>query len=636
MRWERIRPLIAALLAAAVPILDACNGPGRNPSGGGGGGGGGGTPSPFYMAGKANVAAAVSVGQIGFSLFQGTGATPDPYDLVVVDSAGLTASKPASGGTWLPMASVAQWTVTPGSGQANSWAPRYLVYAQLPVTGGTSDAPLYLLDLAHTGTSSLPTAGTVFSTASTISSSICTFGQASGLVLNDLETPSKSWVTLRVAGPDQSCASIENQTIAIPLTAGPTTAPLALGLAEPVEAIHVADGSLSGAIELVHILSSNVATQKPVLQLADANLNSLGAIGTSQPMAGTGNTSALGADFQSLGITIGSQVFLYRDAANVMAISLRSSATAVTLFTLASTSSFTGDTLQPGRALFDADGTTAYVAVNNNGGSSHVVRIDTSVTPPTATTVVTETTAINLQLVGLTATTGYLVYSVGGQPQLKAIQKTASAGTALSVTSLGLSQSFDAIPPVVIGDRVYYTVLDNSGTGSYRQLYSATFNTGGVSAPMPFAAPGGGCTVMIRPIYGSSVSTIGTPAFGSALLASGSSFCQSGSATLAYASAQLFNLDGSGNATAAGQLPRLNAQLSNPPPGSATAFQWVDAAYFFGGPASQTPVDGPLQAGLPVLLELDGATGQPQPAIDIEMFVPGSAAGPTRLTTNLQ
>ena len=637
MRWQQLRPLIAALLAAAMPILDACNGPGRNPSGGGGGGGGGGgTPSPFYMAGKANAAAAVSAGRIGLSSFPGTGATPDLFDLVVVDSAGLTASKPASGGTWLPMASVAQWTVTPGSGQASDWAPRYLVYAQLPITGGTSDAPLYLLDLAHTASSSLPTAGTVFSTASTVSSSICNFGQASGLVLNDLSSPLHSWVTLRVAGTDQSCASMQNQTIAIPLTAGPTTAPLALGLTEPVEAIHGADGSLSGAIELVHILTSNAGTQKPTLQLADVNLNPLGAIGTSQPMSGTGNTSALNPDFQSLGVADGSQVFLYRDASNVMAISLRSSATAVTLFTLASTSSFTGDTLQSGRALFDADGTTAYVAVNNNGGSSHVVRIDTSVTPPTATTVASETTAISIQLVGVTATTGYLVYSVGGQPGLKAIPKTASAGTALSVTTLGLSQTFDAIPPVIIGDAVYYTVLNNSGTGLYRQLYSATFSSGGVSAPLPFAAPGGGCTVMIRPIYASSVSTTGTPPFGSALLATASSFCQSSGATLAYAGAQLLNLDTSGNATAAGTLPRMNAQLSNPPPGSATAFPRVDAAYFFGGPSSQTPVDGPLQGGLPALLELDGINGQSDAAIDIEMFEAGSTAAPTRLTTNLQ
>ena len=633
MRWRQVRPLIAALLAAAIPILDACNGPGRTPSGGGGGGG---TPSPFYLTGKANAAAAVGAGRIGFSSFPGTGATPDLYDLVVVDSAALTASKPAAGGTWLPMASVAQWSVPPGSGQATSWAPRYLVYAQLPIAGGTSDAPLYLLDLAQTATSSLPTAGTVFSSASTVSSNICNFGQSSGLVLNDLATPSRSWVTLRVAGPDTSCSSIENQTIAIPLTAGPTTAPLALGLTEPVEAIHGTDGSLSGAIELSHILTSNAATQKPTLQLADASLNPLGAIGTSQPMAGTGNTGALNPDFQSLGIAAGSQVFLYRDASHVMAISLRSPATAVTLFTLTATSPFTGDTLQPGRALFDVDGTTAYVAVNNNGGSSHVVRIDTSVTPPTAISVATEAAAINIQLVGLTATTGYLVYSVGSQPGLKAIQKTASAGAALSVTSLGLSQTFDAIPPVIIGDAVYYTVLDNSGTGSYRQLYSATFSSGGVSAPLPFAAPGSGCTVMIRPIYGSSVSTTGTAAFASALLATGSSFCQSASATLAYAGAQLLNLDGSGHAAAAGQLPRLNAQLPNPPPGSATAFPWIDASYFFGGPSSRTPVDGPLQAGLPALLELDGTNGQSDSAIDIEMFAPGSTAAPTRLTTNLQ
>lgn len=614
------RPLIACLLAAVA--LNGCNGNGQESNSTGL------TPGPFYMSGKADVSA--STGQIGF-FTNPVGVSADPFDLVVIDPASTNVNKVAPGGTWLPMASVSQWSSTAGSGTATNWAPRFLVYAQ--ESGGSLDAPLYLVDLGRTSSSTVPTVGTHFSTASTIASSICTFGQASGLVLNDYGTPSNSWVTFRVAGLDNSCNTLDNQTIAIPLSAGATFAPLKLGLVEPVESIHDATGKLTGAVELVHIQASQVGTTPPSLQVADAGLNVLSAIGTSQAMLGTGNTSANG-DFQSLGVAIGSGFFLYRDAAGVMAINLASPAVATTLFTLATTSP--ADQLQSGRALFDSDGATAYVAVNNPAGTSYIVRISTTSSVAVATRVVTDAAAASIQLVGLTATTGYLVYQVGGSGGLRAVPKAMSNSTTpLSVTTLTATQVLDPAPAVVLGDTVRYTVDDSSG--NYRQLYSATFSSGGVSAPTAFVATGGGCTVMIRASYANPVSTTASPTYGSALLASGSSFCNSTDAALAYSSAVLSNLGSNGGVSAAGQLPTLAAQNMSPPPSNAaTALRWADANYFFGDPGAAAPVDGPLQTGVPALLELDGATAQSVTAIDIEAFTPGSTTSPVRLTKNLQ
>jgi len=626
MRRPRYRPLVASLLAAAVV---ACDGPGL------GGGNSGLPPGPFYISGKANVAGASS-GQIGFF----SGAAADSFDLVVVDPSGTSVNRVAAAGTWAPMATVSQWTTVSGSGLASKWGPRYLIYAQLATPSASSNAPLFVLDLARTSTSKLPTAGTLFSTATTVTSALCSSGQGSGLVLNDYVTPPNSWVTLRVAGADNSCDTLDNQTVAIPLTAGPSTAPLALGLSEPVEAIHDTNGALTGAIELVHILPSDVGTKSPTLQRTDAKLSVVGPIGTSQAMQGTGNTSAVAgaADFQSLGMAVASGVWLYRDALAVRAISLASPATTSLVFTLGTSTSGPSDVLQTGKALFDSDGATAYVAVNNASGASRIVRINTSAVAPTATTVVTETAATSIQLVGLTASTGYLVYAVAGQPGIKATPKSASNSTSpLSVVSLNASQQLDTVPPAVVGESVYYTLDDSSGGATApRQVYSATFSSGGVSAPVAFSAATGSCAVMIRPIYPSAVSTTATPAYGSVLLASSASFCQAADQALAYAHAMLISVDSKGSVAQAGQLPQLQAQLSNPPANSATALQWVDFGYFFGEPGIAAPVDAPLQSGLPVLLELDGSTAQSAGAADIESFLPGSTIGPIRLTQNLQ
>lgn len=626
MPSRRIHPLITVLLGAAA--LGACNGPGL-------GGGATGVPAgPFYISGKANVASG-SPAAIGFASFA-TGAAADAYDLVVVDPPDKTWSRIAAAGTWVPMASVSQWTVS-GSGLAQDWGPRFLVYAQLASTSAGTDAPLYVLDLGRTSSTVLPTAGTRFSTASTVSSNLCSFGQGSGLVLNDYPTPTNSWVTFRTAGPDGSCTTLDNQTIAIRHGAGSTTAPVALGLTEPVEAIQDSSGALTGAIELVHILPSDVGTKSPTLQVTDSNLNVVASIGTSHAMQGTGNTSAgTGRDFQSLGIAANSGVWLYRDANHVMAINLAAPATATTLFTLNAASPSAGDVLQHGKALFDADGLAAYVAVDNPNGTSYILRIDTGVTPPTATVVVPETAVTGIQLVGLTATTGYLVYVSAGQAGIKATAKSASNNTTpLIVVSLASSQGLDPVPPAVVGDAVYYTVADSSAN-PYRQTYSASFSSGGVSAPAAVFAGAGSCAVMVRPVYPKPVATIGTPAYGSVLLARGPGFCLAADAALAYAAATLVSVDASGTVTQAGQLPQLGAQSSNPPPNSATALRWVDFGYFFGEPGVAAPVDSPLQSGLPVLLELDGATSQSISAADVETFLPGSTIGPVRVTTNLQ
>jgi hypothetical protein len=628
---HRHRPLFASLLATAVL---ACNGNGLGGTSTGLPGG------SFYVSGKANVAAS-NTGLIGFFSSSG-GVSADPYDLVVVDPSVTTVNRVANGGTWLPMATVSQWTTSSGTGLATEWAPRYLIYAQAPPASSSLDTPLYLLDLGRTSSTSLPTVGTRLSTATTLRSNICSFGQGSGLVLNDYPTPSNSWVTFRIAGADNSCGTLDNQTIAIPLTAGPNTAPIALGLTEPVEAMHDVNGALTGAIELVHIQPSQVGINSPTLQVTDAKLNKLAAIGTSQPMSGTGNTTAGStADFQSLGIAPTSMVWLYMDGPNVKAINLASPAVTTTLFTLGTSSlSTSADVLQTGKALFDSDGTTAYVAVSNAGGTSHIVRINTSASPPTATTVVAETAVTSIQLVGLTAPSGYLVYVAsdqlaGGLPSVRATLKTASNSTTpFIVITLNASQVFDTEPPAVLGNYVYYTLDNNSGASPNRQLYSAVFSSGGVSSPVAFTVAGGGCTVMIRPVYPSPVSTTDA-AFGSVLLASSSNFCNGTSAALAYANALLISVDSHGTSSSAGQLPQLAAQLSNPPSNAATALQWVDFGYFFGEPTIAAPVDGPLQAGMTALLELDGSTSQSVTAVDVELFTPGSTGGPIRLTRNL-
>jgi hypothetical protein len=643
VRWQPFRLLIAAVVGLA--LIDGCNGPGIGPVNGGGSGGssgGGGpglsTPGPFYVAGKAN-AASGSPELIG--TFVGPAST-DAYDLVVVDPAVTTVNQVAPAGTWVPMASVSQWT-SAGSGMASNWGPRYLVYAQLPNGTSSQDAPLFILDLARTSSTKLPTTGARFSTASTLTSNLCAVGQGSGLVLNDYVTPSRSWVTLRTPGPDNNCGTVDNQTIAIPLSAGPNTEPTSLGLTEPVEAIHDTNGVLIGAIELMHILPTDIGTKAPTLQMTDGNLGVLGAIGTSQAMQGTGNTTSGGlGDFQSLGVTATSGVWLYRDASSVRAISLASPKTTYLLFTLAASTSTSGpDVLQSGRALFDSDGATAYVAVSNGSGTSYIVRIDTSVTPPTATTIVTETAVTSIQLLGLTSTTGELVYLTGGQTNtfqqlptsIQAIATNASSTTVpLTVVSLGATQQPDTEPPAVVGDSVYYTIVDSSGgTTPYRQVYAATFGSGVVSAPSAITFSNGSCAVMVRPVYPNPVATTGTPPYASVLLASGANLCQSSDTALAYSGAMLISRDVTGNAATVGQLPQLTPQSN-----SGLALQWVDFGYFFGEPAVAPPIDSPLQSGLPVLLELVGSTSLSVPAADVETFLPGSTIGPIRLTKNLQ
>lgn len=625
---RRVLPILIAAMAAAA-ALHGCNGNGNLT----GKSNVGATATAFYVAGKAGVAS-TSPGSIGLASFGSSGTAADPYSLVVADPAGgTTVTTIAQGGTWLPMASVSEWTGI-GSGLMSNWAPRFLIFAQMSATN--PDAPLYLLDLGKTPGSTLPGLAVRFSSASTVSSSLCTYGAGAGLVLEDWPMPQNSWVTLRVAGSDGSCSSVENQTIAIPLTAGSSTAPMALGLTEPVEAIHASNGSFTGAIELVHIQTSQIGTASPTLQMTDANLKVTGAIGTSQRMQGTGDTTAGSADFQSLGITA-SGVWLYRDGPNVMAISLGAPATATVLFTLTGTAPL-GDVLPSGHALFDPNGTVAYIAVSNSSGASRLMRINAAASPPTATTVVQETTATSIQLAGLTANTGYLVYATGGQTSLiKAVPKTGSnVATPLTVDTLTVSQTVDVVPPVVVGDTVYYTLDDSNSANPARQLFYSNFTSGGASAPITFAAAGSGCAVLVRPFYASPLSTTAAPVVGSVLIAQSTSFCVSSGAALAYANAQLFTRNASGTTVGAGQLPMMAAQLSNPPSNAATAFDNVDFSYFFGSPGTTAFLDGPVQSGMPTFLELDGATSTPIPAIDVEVFTPGAGLGPTRLTQNLR
>jgi len=156
------------------------------------------------------------------------------------------------------------------------------------------------------------------------------------------------------------------------------------------------------------------------------------------------------------------------------------------------------------------DGAMAY-GVDNATAGSYVLRIDTSTNTLTATQA-RDVTATAISLVGVTLTSNNLVYLVNDRSAIKSVLKSNLTQTttlkALTATQsidplIGFSGAPPSAPPVafLVGDAVYFTVADTSGTLPSRPF---TCSSTAAACRQPAAAVGSRpvsvpCSVWLRP-----------------------------------------------------------------------------------------------------------------------------------------
>ena len=629
MRKQLRRSLFAAAFAGTA--LTAC----------GGGGGITGSPAPapgspppppppvagsYFLAGRAGGTVAPQANvpfsdlQVGTSAFALEYVDPTSWPLAFNVTSGTNQLE--AGAIGLDLVSVSEYFASGVT--ATAWGTRYRVYAE--VTPAAPGGLLYALDLRK----STPTQANP-APAQRLSSAIVT-GNGAQLPLcstrptlfDNYALASLSWIVFHAKGPAGNCGSLDDQYYGVQLNMTSAVAPKSLAQLEPVEAWYDASGSIKNYLAINHPAldgSGNPVGNIPLQQL-DTSFASAKTLVTTLTGKGA-NFGGSSGDFFSLGISPGN-VWLYWDNTGIYAVNLTTGAASSAIATLA-----TGDSVQ-GRAVFD--GAMAYVAVDNATAGSYVLRIDTSTNTLTATQA-RDVTATAISLVGVTLTSNNLVYLVNDRSAVKSVLKSNLTQTT-TLKALTATQSIDPLmasggappsaPPVafLVGDAVYFTVADTSGTFA-KQAFYVLFNGSGV----PATAAAVGSTPSVSAVLGvvapSPVPTSGPVASNGALVLTGGNNYTGAPGTAAFA------YGGPSTSACTNTTPATAASLGlYSGTGTLTA---TYGALSSTGPVSSLPLcfpivgvalnGDPVQAGMPAaMLQLYGTDGTGAGSDDIAVF----------------
>jgi len=434
----------------------------------------GGTSSP-----QANVP--FSDAQVGTSAFALEYVDPTHWPVAFNVTSGTNQLE--AGAIGLDLVSVSEYFASGGT--AIEWGTRYRVYAE--VTPAAPGGLLYALDLRKSTRFQANPAP-----AQRLSSTIVT-GNGAQLPLcstpptlfDNYASASLSWIVFHAKGPAGSCGSLDDQYYGVQLNMTSAVAPKSLAQLEPVEAWYDANGSIKNYLAINHPALDG--SGNPVGNIALQQLDTSFASAKTLVATLTGKGANFGGssgDFFSLGISPGN-IWLYWDNTGIYAVNLTTGAASSAIATLA-----TGDSVQ-GHAVFD--GTKAYVAVDNNTAGSYVLQIDTSNNTLTATQA-RDVAATAISLVGVTSNN--LVYLVDDRSAIKSLLKSNLTQTTILKALAFPTQFIDPLMasggaspsarPVafVVGDAVYFTVADTSGTGGTfaKQAFYVLFNGSGVPA----------------------------------------------------------------------------------------------------------------------------------------------------------
>jgi hypothetical protein len=636
MRKQLRRSLFAAAFAGTA--LTAC----------GGGGGFTGSPAPapgsppppppppvagsYFLAGRAggtvtpqaNVPFSdLQVGTSGFAL-EYVNPTSLPLAFNVTNTVANQLEASAIG---LDLASVSEYFASGGT--ATAWGTRYRVYAE--VTPAAPGGLLYAIDLRK----STPTQANP-APAQRLSSAIVS-GNGAQLPLcstpptlfDNYASASLSWIVFHAKGAAGNCGSLDDQYYGVQLSMTSAVAPKSLAQLEPVGALYDASGSITGYLAINHpaLDGSGNPVGNIALQQLDTNFASAKTLVATLTGKGA-NFGGSSGDFFSLGVSAGN-VWLYWDNTGIYAVNLTTGAASSAIATLA-----TGDSVQ-GRAVFD--GTKAYVAVDNAtaGLGSYVLQIDTSNNTLTATQA-RDVAATAISLVGVTSNN--LVYLLNDRSAIKSVLKSNLTQTTTLKALTFPTQFIDPLmasggastsaPPVafLVGDAVYFTVADTSGTsGTFaKQALYVLFNGSGV----PATAVAVGSTPSVSAVLGvvapSPVPTSGpVGSTGALVLTGGNNYMGApGTAAFAYGGPQMApsTCTNATPATAAslgvysgtGALTSTLGALSSMGPVSALPLCFPIVGVALNG--------DPVQAGMPAMLQLYGTDGTGAGSDDIAVF----------------
>jgi hypothetical protein len=574
------------LVAALALLLAACGGGGGGssappPSGGGGTGGGG--AANYYLSGPSGVDRGSGLPLSGVDAATAT--------LVAIPNA-------ASFSTALPseIVTLPQWTVSGTSATA--------IGTRLRVWAGT-DNKLYSTDLQVVAGSSAPVT-TQVSNLSMAATIVCP-GQT---VLSDYANPANS--ALVFSAVSAGCnGTATDQFLVVPLNASASASPAGPSLNEPVDVARDASGAIKQVLWIMHGASSSQIGVSASVGSAPVSLGALTGFGINLPGSG---------DFVSLAVVPqanGSYVWVYKDTSMIMAVNTTPPATPVMVF-----QPNDHDTLSVPAVV---DGTNVYLATTDFVNpvpsvspvqyTCQVVRIPTSGTLSTGSgaVVLNEGTLSSggggLSLVGISGSD--IVYFNNGVPNgpvlLEAIAKNAVAASTptVSIDSAPTAASFTPAP-ILVANGVYYNVT--GGSTNSTQVYFYNLN-------IPQKSPGLGAngSVLLGGVLASPapVSQLSSAVYDSVLVAQ-----LAGGASIAGAT--IIGFDGNGfNGAILGTLPTL-----------------LQGDSYTGVTLSE----GPLQAGMPALLQVSGVqqSKKGNNATDLFEITPGTNGSLTQVTKNLQ
>jgi len=640
MRKELRRSLCAAAFGAA---LVGCGGSANAPAGSG-------SPAPppppppppaapgtYFVAGRAGFTNMQST----IPFFDNPGVPASAFGLIYADPASLPlpfavtntmANQLEAGGTGLDVASVSEYFTTGGT--ATSWGVRYRMVLE-PGSGNTG--VLMAADLRQVGTPPTVPLPVQVSSGTVTGLGLCSIAP---LLFDNYRAANLSWVVFHAKGPDNNCGSLDDQFVGIQVGMSSTTAPKALAQIEPIEPLYDANGTITGFLAINHpALVSGVPPPSTVqLQQLDANFATVTTFATK--LTGTGSNFA-GGDFRSLGISTGN-VWLYVDSSNVYALDLTTGVTTALNFSLSA-----GDIVQ-GRAVFDpADGTKAYAAFASTATvGSYIIRIDTTTKTVTATQTRDVAGSGGITLIGVTSNN--VIYAINDGSGITSAVKSSLTATTSLTGSLSLSAPVRVVddlmasngsagpPPAVflVGDTVYFTVADASAVGSTgfaKQAFSVNFN--GTATPGAATAVATSVSAVLGVVAPSPIPTSGPITYSNALVLTGGSNNTTVNAGLGggAAFANGATSDGwpitqasLGLYGAGGVLTRSIGTLSMTNVANNTALtQPITGAALN---------NGPVQAGMPALLELYGKDGTGNPSTDIAAYATDASIPLTQLS----
>jgi hypothetical protein len=559
------------------------------------------------------------------------GTAPSPFGLSYIDPNNLPPPfsvdqaqfQVEAGGTVLPLAAVSEYFPN-GAGSATAWGTRFRVYAK---ASSNSSGLLYAVDLREsTSPPAVPTP--VQLTSSTIAAmQLCS---TAAVTFDNYRSANLSWILFHVLGPDGNCGTLDDQYLAVQLSMGPTSMPKTLAQLEPVEATYDGEGTVTGYLAINHPpVSNGVPTTAVPLQHLDTNFAAITTPALPN-LVGTGLNIG-GGDFLSLAVS--GSVWLYLDSSGIYALNISTGTVSSALVTLG-----TGDTVS-GRAV--VDGIKAYVAINNNSGAgAEIVQIDLSTNA--VATVARDTTLSAIKLVGVTS--GALVYfgtTTTGVTNLRSAVKSTLVANPTPLIALSGSQTIDSLmgpngaasttpTPVafLVGDTVFFTVADSSAsgtTGLSKQAFYVTIDSSGT--PSPAAAIAANVSAVLGAVSPSPLSTSGANTNIGALVLTmggnaGTGATAPGGAVFAVgtpataASLGLYSATGVPVQTVLGSLSStsLGTGVALTEPIYSVAFD-----------------NGPVQSGMPAMLELTGTAGG-SPAEDIAVYTPNTASSLTQLS----